>query len=152
MKTVLLTASSGGHFEQLMVLKKELQKNYKIYVLTEKTKYTKDEENTFYVKQLNRKKISFPFKFVSNHFKVKKIIKKINPDVVISTGALVTISPCKIAHKLKKKVIFIESYAKIDSPTMTGKYVYKFADHFVVQWESMKEIYPNAEYFGGGIY
>lgn len=149
MKTILLTASSGGHFEQLMILKNNLKDNYNIYVLTEKTKYSKEEEKTFYVKQLNRKSLLFPFKFLINHCNVKKIIKKIKPDVVISTGALATISPCKIAHKKGIKVIFIESYAKIDSPTMTGKYVHKFADYFIVQWENMKNIYPDAYYFGG---
>ena len=149
MKTILLTASSGGHYEQLIILKKNLQEKYNIFVITEKTKYTKDEKNTFYVHQLNRKKISFPFKFLINHFKIKKILKHINPDVVISTGALSTISSCKIAHSMKKKVIFIESFAKIDSPTMTGKYLYKVADHFIVQWEPLKDIYPKSKFFGG---
>jgi hypothetical protein len=52
---------------------------------------------------------------------------------------------------MKKKVIFIESFAKRNSPTKTGKQVYKFADHFIVQWEEMKEFYPNA-IVGGMIY
>ena len=33
--------------------------------------------------------------------------------------------------------------------TITGKLVYKFADLFVVQWESMLKLYPKAKYFGG---
>lgn len=152
MKTILLTASSGGHFEQLMVLKNKLKNVYNVYVLTEKTKYTKDDDYTFYVRQLNRKKISFPLKYILNYFKVKKIINKIKPDVVISTGALATISPCKIAHRKKIKVIFIESFAKVDTPTRTGKYIYKFADKFIVQWESLLRVYPKALFFEGGIY
>lgn len=152
MKKVLLTSSSGGHYEQLMVLKENLKDLYDIYVLTEKTKYSKLADNVFYVNQLNRKKFSFPFKYILNHFKVKKIINKIKPDVVISTGALATISPCRIAHQKKIKVIFIESFAKIDTPTKTGKFVNRFADYFIVQWETMKTIYPNALYLDGGIY
>ena len=152
MKKLLLCSSSGGHYEQLMVLKDNLINDYDIYVITEKTKYNKAKENEFLVKQLNRKKISFPFYFLINHFKIIKIFNKINPDVVISTGALATISVCKIAHQKNKKVIFIESFAKIDTPTMTGKYVSKFADNIVVQWENMLKVYPNASYFDGGIY
>ena len=49
----------------------------------------------------------------------------------------------------KRKIIFIESFAKVNSPTLTGKLVYKFADRFYVQWEEMKEFYPNALYEGG---
>ena len=56
-----------------------------------------------------------------------------------------------IGHIFNKKVIYIESFAKISSPTMTGNLVYKhkLADRFYVQWESMLEFYPNAVYKGG---
>ena len=56
-----------------------------------------------------------------------------------------------LAKVMKKKIIFIESFAKVTSPTLTGKLVYKFADQFYVQWEEMLKIYPNA-IFKGGIY
>ena len=39
----------------------------------------------------------------------------------------------------------------INTKTITGQLVYKFADLFIVQWESMKELYPNSTY-GGWIY
>nr|WP_255262956.1 UDP-N-acetylglucosamine transferase subunit ALG14 [Weissella confusa] len=42
----------------------------------------------------------------------------------------------------------MESYAKSNSPTLTGKIVYRFADMFIVQWEEMKHIYPKALYLG----
>ena len=38
---------------------------------------------------------------------------------------------------------------KATSPTETGKLLYKFADQFYVQWESMLSIYPKAIYLGG---
>lgn len=152
MKKVLLTSSSGGHYEQLMILKKNLSEKYNVSVITEKTKYNSTCDDVFYVKQLNRKQILFPFKFLCNHFRIKRILKKVKPDVVISTGALATISVCKIAHKMKKKVIFIESFAKVNSKTMTGNYVSKFADEVIVQWEEMTKLYPNSKFFDGGIY
>ena len=152
MKRILLTSSSGGHYEQLSLLEKGLKGKYEIYVLTEKTKYVKDKTGIYYVRQLNRKQLLFPIKFFLNHLRIKKIMRKINPDIVISTGALVTISSCKIAKKMGKKVIFIESFAKIDSPTKTGKYLYDYCDEFIVQWETMIDVYPKAKYFDGGIY
>ena len=39
--------------------------------------------------------------------------------------------------------------AKVTSPTETGKLLYKFADRFYVQWESMLKFYPKAKYLGG---
>ena len=46
------------------------------------------------------------------------------------------------------KVIYIESFAKINSPTITGRIVYKFADDFYIQGEEMKKVYPKAHYDG----
>ena len=86
---------------------------------------------------------------ILNSIKTIGIFMKENPDIVISTGALATIPMCIIAKLFRKKIIFIESFAKINSPTLTGKLVYKFADQFYVQWEKMKEFYPNAIYKGG---
>ena len=47
-----------------------------------------------------------------------------------------------------KKVIYIESFAKRTSPTLSGRLVYPVATKFVVQWESMQRFYPKAEYWG----
>ena len=60
MKKILLVSSSGGHFEQLKILKK-LSENadFDILVVTEKTKYTKKSEADFFVGQMNRKEIFF---------------------------------------------------------------------------------------------
>ena len=50
---------------------------------------------------------------------------------------------------LGKKLIYIESFAKVTSPTETGKLLYKFADQFYVQWKPMLKCYPKAIYLGG---
>lgn len=150
MKKICFTASSGGHFEQLMMLKPLMDK-YDSFIVTEKTGYSviKDDRKVYYLNQVNRQEKTFIFKIINNTFKSFKIFFKEKPDVIISTGALATIPMCIFAKILKKKIIFIESFAKVTSPTLTGKLVYKFADQFYVQWEQMKEHYPNAIYKGG---
>ena len=70
-------------------------------------------------------------------------------NVVISTGALSVIPMCIIAKVFRRKIIFIESFAKVTSPTMTGKFIYKFADQFYIQWEELRSVYKNAIYKGG---
>ena len=47
------------------------------------------------------------------------------------------------------KVVFIESFAKRYDANLSGKMVYPIADVFMVQWESMLEVYPKAIYKGG---
>lgn len=150
-KKICLISSSGGHFEQLLMLRK-LSEDYDTFIVTEKTKYNKkDKKINYYVSQVNRKEFLFIFKMIGIFFKSLYIFLKEKPDVIISTGVLAAIPMMFIGHYFKKKVIYIESFAKINSPTMTGNLIYKknIADQFYVQWESMKEFYPKAIYKGG---
>lgn len=152
MKKICFIASTGGHFEQLMMLKPLMDK-YDSFIVTEKTGYSviKDDKRIYYLKQVNRHEKTFIFKMIVNLFISFKIFIIEKPDLVISTGALATIPMCLLSKFFRKKVIFIESFAKVTSPTLTGKLVYKFADQFYVQWEQMKEHYPDA-ICKGGIY
>ena len=86
---------------------------------------------------------------ILNSISTLKIFVKEKPQIVISTGALSSVPMCLIAKLFKKKIIFIESFAKINSPTLTGKLIYKIADQFYIQWESMRRFYPEAIYKGG---
>lgn len=150
MKKICFIASSGGHFEQLMMLK-PLMNKYDSFIVMEKTHYfaIKDNKRVYYLKQVNRNENGFILKMVANSIESIKIFLKEKPDVVISTGVLATIPMCIISKVFRKRLVFIESFAKINSPTLTGKLLYKFADQFYVQWEEMLEIYPNAIYKGG---
>ncbi len=150
MKKICLVSSSGGHFEQLLMLKK-LSENYSVFFVTEQTKYSKRIEDKCYsLVQVNRKELLFPVRMIMILIKSIAIYLKEKPDVVISTGALATIPMMVIGHLSGKKVIYIESFAKTTSPTMTGSFVYKrhIADQFYVQWETMKKVYPDAIYKG----
>ena len=44
----------------------------------------------------------------------------------------------------KKKVIFVESMARVEDLSLSGKIAYRFADVFVVYWESLARKYPKA--------
>ena len=150
-KKICLISSSGGHFEQLLMLRKLSNQN-DIFIVTEKTKYNKkDKKINYYINQVNRKELLFIIKIILIFIKSLYIFIKEKPDVIISTGVLAAIPMLYIGHIFNKKVIYIESFAKISSPTMTGNLVYKhkLADRFYVQWESMLEFYPNAVYKGG---
>lgn len=148
---ICFISSSGGHYEQLMMLK-PLMREYDSYIVTEKTNYAaRDSKKEYYISQINRKEFTCIFKIICNFFKSFYIIIKEKPNIIISTGVLATIPTCLLGKLFKKKIIYIESFAKIDSPTETGKLMYKIADQFYVQWESMLKIYPNA-IFKGGIY
>lgn len=147
---ICFAASSGGHYEQLMMLKPLMEK-YDSFVLTEQTLYSAKAhgEKTYYMKQVNRKEKTFILNMVINLVRSLKVYIKEKPNVVICTGVLAMIPMCLIAKATGKKLIYIESFAKVTSATQTGKLLYKYADQFYVQWEDMLEIYPKAIYLGG---
>lgn len=147
---IVFAASSGGHFEQLMMLKPLMEK-YDSFVLTEKTGYSvgKQDVNVVYLKQINRKEPLFLFKLIANTITSFRIYLKEKPDVMITTGVLAIIPFALIMKLFKKKLIYIESFAKVTSKTLSGKLLYNYADQFYVQWEEMLELYPKAIYKGG---
>ena len=146
---VCFAASSGGHLAQLMELKPVMDK-YDSFIVTEKTDYEMNfkEIKHYFVHQVNRKEKLFPVYILMCSFKSLWILLKERPDVIVSTGVLAMAPICLLAKIFRKKLIFIESFAKIDSPTVTGKILYKYADTFFVQWESMLKEYPDAKYEG----
>lgn len=147
---ICFAASSGGHYEQLLMLKPLMEK-YDSFVITEKTNYSAETkgEKIYYLNQVNRKEKNFIWTMIQNVWKSIGIYRKEKPDVIICTGVLAMIPICMISKMMGKELIYIESFAKVTSPTETGKLLYKFADRFYIQWESMLKFYPKAVYLGG---
>ncbi len=145
-------ASSGGHWEELMCLRTIADKYASFYV-TEKGGQSDDSNlNDIYLfSQINRKEKFFFIHFITLFVRALKIMLLEKPDVIISTGALLAFPFCLIAKMMRKRVIYIESFARVYEGSLTGKLVYHFSDLFIIQWESLKEIYPKAVY-GGGIF
>lgn len=151
MKKVIFVSSSGGHFSEILKLEK-LFNEYDYVLVTEKTDVTTIYKNKYNMQFLkygpNNNKLNYICTVIYNSFKCLNIILKYKPQTIITTGAQVGGIMCFIGHLLGKKIIYIESLAKIDSLSITGKNVYKFADKFYVQWESLANKYEKAEYIG----
>lgn len=153
MKKVLFVSSTGGHLNELLQLK-PMFKKYDSYIITEKTETNlklKEEYHdkiNFLIYGTKHKPFTYFFKLIYNFFKCIYFWFKIKPDVIISTGAHTGGLMCLVGKILGSKIIYIETFANIKTKTITGKLVYKFADLFVVQWESMLELYPKAVCWG----
>ena len=112
----------------------------------------KSFNKVYEVNQINRKEIFFIIKFIVLFIKAFFILNKEKPDFVITTGALCSYPVCIIAKKIfKSKIIYIESFARCDTVSLTGKLMIKYADLFIVQWKEMLKLLPKAVY-GGGIF
>ncbi|CAO3609902.1 unnamed protein product [Mucor fragilis] len=76
------------------------------------------------------------------------------PDLIICNGPGSCIPICMLAYiprvlGIKKmEIIYIESFARVESLSVTGKLLYPFVDRFLVQWPQLSNIFDKAEYKG----
>lgn len=149
-KKICFIASSGGHWEELMCLK-EISDAHDSFFVTEDGGQAHDSclENIYTVPQINRHEKSFFSHFVRLFGEAFIILKNENPDFIITTGALISFPFCLLGKFRRTKIIYIESFARVNNKSLTGKLVYHFADLFLVQWESLLKLYPRAIYVGG---
>ena len=151
-RKLCLVASQGGHVQELWQIK-ALREKYSYYLVVPKTAWTENLQcDKIFVHDLNRKNLLTKLFSLFAMFIEQFVILLANPvDVVVTTGAAIAIPICLYAKILGKKVVYIESMARINSPSATGKFMYRIADLFVVQWKELLQYYPNAVY-GGSIY
>ena len=75
---------------------------------------------------------------------MQKLLREKKPDIIISSGAAVAIPFFLLGKIFGKKLVYIEVFDRIDKPTVSGKFCYKFADKFIVQWDEQLKVYPKA--------
>jgi len=139
-------SSHGGHLHELTQAIKGVHGD--MYWVTYKTKHTamvlKDKPHYFIIDPVTNK-----FKFVLNGFQSLWHLLKERPDVIISTGAGMAYPTLMLGkYLLRSKIIYVESAAAVTEPSKTGISIYKHADLFLIQWESLRSFYPNAKYTG----
>ena len=155
-RNVMFISSTGGHLSEMLQLKSLFDK-YNYHIVTEKTKSNlnlKDKYKgkvDFLVFGTKDFMLTYPFKLLYNCFKSVYIYFKIHPDYIITTGAHTAGPICCLGKIFGSKIIYIETFANMNTKTITGKLLYPIADKFIVQWESMKDLYPEATY-GGWIF
>ena len=149
MEKICFVSSSGGHWEELMCLKPVMEENYSFYVTEESEQLEHIARNKIYCfPQINRRDKYFIFHFVKLFFEARKILHKEQPTYIITTGALLAYPFCLVGKLMSMKIIYIESFARVNNKSLTGRLIYPIADLFLVQWESLLELYPKARYVG----
>ena len=140
---VCLVGSSGGHLTHLYMLKPFWQDKDRFWVTFDKEdarSLLEDERMIPCYYPTNRSLKGF----IINTRLAFKVLRKERPDLIISSGAAVSVPFFYVGKLLGAKCIYIEVFDRIDQSTMSGKMVYPIADKFIVQWEEMKKIYPKA--------
>ncbi|MFQ6082955.1 MAG: PssD/Cps14F family polysaccharide biosynthesis glycosyltransferase [Candidatus Aminicenantia bacterium] len=144
---ICLVCSAGGHFFELYSLR-SLWSNYDHFWVTSQ------EKNTQYL--LRKEKVYWAYfptnrsikNFIRNLLLALRILPKEKPKAIISTGAGVGVPFLYLGKILGIKTIYIESMARTENLSLTGRLVYPVVQNFFVQWPELAAKYPRAEFKG----
>lgn len=81
---------------------------------------------------------------IRNTILAVKVLRKERPELIISSGAAVSVPFFCLGKLFGAKLIYIEVFDRIDKPTLSGRLVYPITDKFIVQWEEQKQVYKKA--------
>jgi UDP-N-acetylglucosamine:LPS N-acetylglucosamine transferase len=142
-----MVCSSGGHLLLLHLLKDFWGQYDRFWVTFKKEDAVSLLENeriywAFFPTNRNL------FNLFRNFFVALKVLFKEKPDVIISSGAGVAIPFFYLGKLLRKKLVFIEAYERIENPSLTGRLVYPLTDVFILHWEEQKKSFPKGIVLG----
>jgi len=82
------------------------------------------------------------------------LVGRLRPGVIICNGPGTCVLLCYAAFALRllgvcqPVIVFVESFCRVSSLSLSGKLLYPIADKFVVQWPALADKYGKAEYLG----
>jgi len=144
---ICVACSPGGHMVQARQLA-EVYERYDYFYFTFASPVARELMKTAPVRTIPNITKYKPLSWLTGFIRSGWIILKERPNLVISTGAGVVLFLCLFAKLSGAKLIFLESMAKVEEPTLTGRLLYPFSDLFLVQWPRLLRFFPRAKYHG----
>jgi beta-1,4-N-acetylglucosaminyltransferase len=87
-------------------------------------------------------------KFFVNIWEAFQILRRERPKVILTTGGGFSVAFALVGKLLDIPTIYVETVAKVNVPTATGKVMYWIADRFFYQWPYLERHFPKGEYIG----
>jgi beta-1,4-N-acetylglucosaminyltransferase len=144
---VLLVASAGGHLLQLLQLREEWPLAERQWVTFDKTdaRSLLIGETVWYAHHPTNRNIP---NLLRNMVLAFRLIRRLRPRAIVTTGAGVAVPFCYVGRLFRARVVYIESFARISNPSLTGRLVHPVATSFFVQWPELQKRFRNARYEG----
>ena len=142
---VFVIGAGGGHLTESMCAVKGVKMDR--IIITFKLPHTDEllkNEKRYYLIDPHKSL----WKFVINGFQSLYIVVKERPKAIINTGGGISIATSLLGKIFGAKLIYVESGARVSTPSKTGKFLYKYADLFIVQWKPVLKHFPGAVYGG----
>lgn len=77
-----------------------------------------------------------------------RVIRQVRPKVMVTTGAGVAVPFAWVARLHGAKVIYVESLARVDGPSLSYRLIAPVAARRYVQWAELAQTLPEARFVG----
>lgn len=144
---VLLVCSSGGHLLQLLALREAWQDVARTWVTFDKSdarSLLRDERLVFAHGPTNRSLRNLG----RNLLLAWRICRRTRPAVILTTGAGVAVPFAWIGRLHGARVVYVESFTRISSPSLSCRLIAPFADRVYVQWPELAPAVRRSRYAG----
>jgi beta-1,4-N-acetylglucosaminyltransferase len=129
---LLLVCSPGGHLQEMVALEPAFRGLTRTWVTTPKADVEAQLAQEEYRLAHGPTNRNVP-NLLRNFVVAWRILRTEDPDVVLSTGAALAI-PFFVLGKLQgRRLVYVESLARVEALSLTGRLLYPIADQFFVQ-------------------
>ena len=142
----MVVASAGGHWVQLMRLRKAWDGLDVIYLTTEPglsgivRTMAADEGNPVpKFMSVTDANLSEKLRLLRQLFEVLAAVLRHRPDVIITTGAAPGYFALRFGKLIGARTIWIDSMANAEKLSKSGQEVGKYADLWLTQWEHLAQ-------------
>ena len=144
---VLLVGSAGGHLAQLVRLEPWWRDCIRTWVTFDKpdARSLLADEAAIWAHHPTTRNIP---NLLRNLLLAVRHVRRLRPDLVVSTGAAVAVPFFLVARLLRIPTVYVEVFDRIDSPTLSGRLCRPIATRFCVQWPEQQEHYPGSVVIG----
>jgi beta-1,4-N-acetylglucosaminyltransferase len=141
---LLIILGEGGHSAEMLNLVNLLGDEFRYNYIVSK----EDNISVNHIRGKQTKTIKAIIKFLGVLANSFKILIKVRPCAIISTGPAIAVPVSAIGKLLRIKIIFVETGSRVRKLSLTGRIMYHFADLFFIQWPQLKIKAPKGIYAG----
>ena len=141
---IAIVSSCGGHLTEIRALSSVYSHYPHFYVINDRAVLPTDMQGRTYTIAHSERDL----KFFVNVAEAWRILRKERPSVILSTGAGPIVPFALVAKVLRARVIFIETLARVNKPSLTARLMYYLADSFLFQWKQLSHFFPKGRYIG----
>lgn len=132
---ILLVANAGGHLLQLQALElawRDMEREWVTISGADSTELLAGER-VVYAHGPTPRSIR---NLLRNLWLADRTLRRFDPDVILSTGAAIAVPFFLLGRLRRKRLVYVESFTRIERPGLTGRLVYPLSDSFFVQWRT----------------